>query len=336
MGEQRVLWRPSSIIFMCCLAGGITYPALAVLLSKSLEAYETTDVTKTNSIALMFFVVALGNLAVYSIIDWLSNIVAQIYCGDVFSSTLQQDMSFFDEPENGTGALVSRLASEPTSLQELLPINISHILICVVNLISSYVLAIIYGWKLGLALTCGTLPVIVGSGYMRIRLESKFKEDTVERYATSNAMASEAVMGIRTISSLALERTVVERYKKSLQGILVSAAEYTSSQVYTVYLSVVFSSEAAAISFQHTTNISKASTAISYIFRLRRDRISSSGEDDADFQLDPATEDLRGMEIVFENVHFSYPLRPEQQVLQKINISITSGKVARCKFRCRF
>lgn len=57
---------------------GITYPAMAVLVSKSLEAYETTDVTKANFFALMFFVVALGNLVLYATTGWLSNVVAQV------------------------------------------------------------------------------------------------------------------------------------------------------------------------------------------------------------------------------------------------------------------
>jgi ATP-binding cassette subfamily B (MDR/TAP) protein 1 len=58
-------------------AGG-TYPALAVLFSKTLETFETVDVDKTNFFALMFFVVALGNLVLYAIAGWFTNIVAQV------------------------------------------------------------------------------------------------------------------------------------------------------------------------------------------------------------------------------------------------------------------
>lgn len=51
---------------------------MAVLVSKSLEQYETTDVTKANFFALMFFVVALGNLCIFAAVGWLSNVVAQV------------------------------------------------------------------------------------------------------------------------------------------------------------------------------------------------------------------------------------------------------------------
>lgn len=128
-------------------------------------------------------------------------------------------MAFFDHPEHGTGALVSRLSTEPTSLQDLISMNLILIIVIIVNLLSSSILGIAYGWKLGLVLSLGALPLLIGAGYVRIRLEFKFEDETAVRFAKSSALASEAVMAIRTVSSLALERAVVERYRLSLEGI---------------------------------------------------------------------------------------------------------------------
>lgn len=149
--------------------------------------------------------------------------IMRYYRAELFDSTLRQDMPFFDNPNNSTGALVSRLSSEPTSLAELLSMNLSLLLINVVNLVSSSILAIAYGWKLGLVLALGALPVLVAMGYMRIRLEFKFEDDTAGRFAQSSGLASEAVMAIRTVSSLALEGALIERYRASLQGIATGA-----------------------------------------------------------------------------------------------------------------
>ncbi|KAG8413824.1 hypothetical protein J3458_012314 [Metarhizium acridum] len=369
--EQRTLWWPTFVVLLTCVAGGGTYPALAVLFSKMMEAFETIDVDKGNFFALMFFVVALGNLVLYAVAGWLSNIVAQTtmryYRGEIFNNTLRQDMPFFDKPENGTGALVSRLASEPTSLQELLSMNISLLVICIVNLVASCILAIISGWKLGLVLTFGALPFVVGSGYMRIRLEFKFEGDTVERFAKSSAVAAEAVMGIRTVSSLALERAVIERYREKLQGIarhaigslgykmffyalsqsvsmlamglgfwyggkLVSTGEYTSGQFYIIFIAIVFSGEAAAMLFQYSTSITKAGTAINYIFRLRRDRIlfdddDSGGRPEGNGTVAEKGTSGKGTEMTFDKVQFSYPLRPKQKVLRGVDVAIKSGKM---------
>jgi ATP-binding cassette subfamily B (MDR/TAP) protein 1 len=147
----------------------------------------------------------------------------KFYRAELFENTLRQDMSFFDSPDNSSGALVSRLSSEPTSLQELISMNLALILINVVNVLSSSILAIAYGWKLGLVLALGALPAIVGAGYMRIRLETKLVDDAASLFATSSGVASEAAMAIRTVSSLALERTIIKRYDASLQGLAQTA-----------------------------------------------------------------------------------------------------------------
>ncbi|GAO17306.1 hypothetical protein UVI_02044640 [Ustilaginoidea virens] len=304
--------------------------------------------------------------------------VMKHYRGEIFDNTLRQDMSFFDKPENATGALVARLASEPTSLQELLSINIALIAVAIINLVCSCILAIAYGWKLGLVLTLGALPFVVGSGYIRIRLESRFEEDTVERFAKSSAMAAEAVMGIRTVASLALEKAVIDRYSEKLRGItrhsirslgfkmffysisqstsllamglgfwygskLVSTGEYSSGQFYIVFLAVIFSGEAAATFFQYSTSITKAGTAMNYIFRLRRDRISLDGEEDdggndnarnAGLAIVSDTEPPqgekasgKGSEIAFDKVCFSYPLRPKQTILRGVDMAIQASKM---------
>lgn len=143
----------------------------------------------------------------------------KFYRGEIFNNTLRQDMAFFDNPNHGTGALVSRLSTEPTSLQELLSMNVALIMINIVTVLSSTILAIVYGWKLGLALVFGALPVLVISGYVRVRLEYKFDDDTAARFAKSSNLASEAVLGIRTVSSLALEGAVIERYSSALEGL---------------------------------------------------------------------------------------------------------------------
>ena len=128
-------------------------------------------------------------------------------------------MAFFDEPGNTTGALASRLSTEPSHLQELISFNIGLVLINVVNVVASCVLAIVYGWKLGLVLALAALPPLVFSGYLRIRLEFRLDDEKAARFADSAGIASEGVLAIRTVASLALEREIVEKVRQSLHRI---------------------------------------------------------------------------------------------------------------------
>ncbi|KAF4982685.1 hypothetical protein FZEAL_1747 [Fusarium zealandicum] len=346
------------------LLKGATYPSLAVLFARTMKAFETKDVAETNFYALMFFVVAIGNLILYAGAGWISNEIGQyvmaVYRAELFDNTLRQDMTFFDDPDRGTGALVSRLAAEPTNLQELLSINVALILINIVCVLSSAVLAIVYGWKLGLVLTLGALPVLVGSGYVRIRLEYKFDDDTADRFAKSSSLASEAVLGIRTVSSLALERAIIERYSGALEGLakeaisglgwkmvfyslsqsvsflamalgfwyggrLVSTGEYSTEQFYIIFIAVIFSGEAAAMLFQYSTSVTKARTSINYIFQLRRQCVLHDNDDNASQGEKSSSE--KGLDVVCEDIGFAYPRRPRLQVLSGININIEAGKM---------
>ncbi|KAF4982491.1 hypothetical protein FDECE_17504 [Fusarium decemcellulare] len=364
--QKQDLWFFGVILLVVSLAGGATYPSLAILFSKTMKAFETVDVSEANFFSLMFFIVAIGNLILYAGAGWVCNEIGQyimaVYRAELFDNTLRQDMTFFDDPDRGTGALVSRLAVEPTNLQELLSMNLSLILINIVTVLSSAILAIAYGWKLGLVLTLGALPVLVGSGYVRIRLEYKFDDDTADRFAKSSSLASEAVLGIRTVSSLALERAIIERYSSALEGLareaigglgwkmlfyafsqsasflamalgfwyggrLVSTGEYSTDQFYVVFIAVIFSGEAAAIMFQYSTSITKARTSINYIFQLRRQRCLHDNQDNGPDVSSNEKSSEKGVDVACEEIGFAYPRRPKLQVLRGIDIGIESGKM---------
>lgn len=184
----------------------------------------------------MFFIVAIGNLIVFATVGWVSNIVAQHvsrrYRGEIFDLILKQDMAFFDDEAHASGALASNLSSYPTNMCELLGFNLMLICINVVNIISSSILALVIGWKLGLAVVFGALVPIVFCGYLRIRLEFQLEEATGKRFASSAALASEAVSAIRTVSSLALERHILDRYQARLQGV---AARSMKALIWTMF-----------------------------------------------------------------------------------------------------
>jgi ATP-binding cassette subfamily B (MDR/TAP) protein 1 len=312
--------------------------------------------------ALMFFVMALGNLVAYAAMGWMSSIVSQeiarSYRLEIFNNVLRQEMAFFDDPDNGTGALVSRLSTEPTALQELLSSNIALILTITVNLVSSCVLATSYGWKLGLVLTFGAFPPLLASGYVRIRLEFKLDDYTASRFANSAGIAAEAVSAIRTVASLAMEDEILAKYEDSLRSIakrsatslvstmfwyalsqsmsflsmalgfwyggrLISFGEYTSQQFYTVFIAVIFSGEAAASLFQYTTSITQARGAANFVFNLRR----QVGKDMKDnYPPGDGGSSTAAVEVECRDLEFSYPRRPMSKVLKDVSFLVQPGQ----------
>jgi len=277
----------------------------------------------------------------------------------MFKDVLNQDLEFFDKPGNTTGALVSRLSTQPTQIQDLLGMNLSLIIIGVVTIISSTILAIVIGWRLGLVLALGAQPVAVVFGYLRVRLEYKLDDDIDQKFADSAAMASEAVAAIRTVSSLALERKIIEQYSESLAGIqrrsikslmwtmfwlalthsinflvmalglwygskLLAKGEYTTEQFFIVFTSILLSGEAVAQFFMFTTSITKGTSAANYMLWLHS-LVPVMREKGSGHEFKPATSTAAAA-VNCDDLRFTYPQRPNIPILRGISVDTQPGQ----------
>lgn len=202
--------------------GGV-FPGQAVLLGGVMDIFQLPlDEMRRrgNFLALMFFVLGLGCLVVYFSLGWITNIVAQTmnqkFRKSMLDSMLRQDVQFFDRAENTVGALTGRLDSYTQAILELMGFNISLILITMISVTASSILAIVVSWKLGLVGVFAGIPPLLVAGYTRIRLETKMDDGNSKRFSHSASVASEAVTAIRTVSSLAIEHSVLRRYTDEL------------------------------------------------------------------------------------------------------------------------
>ncbi|RYP43462.1 hypothetical protein DL770_011677 [Monosporascus sp. CRB-9-2] len=367
--EQRNLWGLYAILTFLCVLGGGTFPAQAVIFAQTLQVFQMrgSDVVRRGDFwALMFFVVALANFFLYFVLGWLANIIIQKvsrrYRRELFRDTMKQDIAFFDLEHNATGAICARLLTHASNLNELLGINSGLILINVVTVIAVSVLGIAYGWKLGLVCVFAALPPLLLSGYLRIRLEYKLEEDTSARFASSAAIAAEAISAIRTVSSLTLENKMLEMYRERLDivaeqsvkaltftmlwyaltqsinflamalgfwygGKLISTGEYTNEQFFVVFIAVVLGGENAAAFFQYTTSITKATGSANYIFWLRQRApgIDNSFSDDEPSS-DGFSQDTGAVAVDCRALDFAYPSRPRSNVVSGVNVNIPPGK----------
>ncbi|KIX98883.1 uncharacterized protein Z520_05344 [Fonsecaea multimorphosa CBS 102226] len=363
--EQKSLYWCFMVTTVACFIGGGTYPAQAVLFSKLLTIFQLTGKQardRADFYSLMFFVVAIGNLVAYFTIGWICNIIAQTvthrYRTEMFKRVLEQDIEFFDLPDNTSGALTSKLSTLPNQLQELIAFNIMLILIVCVNVVSSSILALAYGWKLGLVVVFGALPPLLLSGYLRIRLETKLEADVGDKFAESAGLANEAVSSIRTVASLTLETHILEEYSQMLSNMvlkstralvwtmfwfslsqsivflamalgfwygsrLLASGEYTTGQFYTIFIGVLFAGQAAGEFFGYTTSITKARSAANYILWLRTLQPTIRETD---------TNQANGPEgdgpVDLEDVEFRYRQRETSRVIRGISMSIKPGQFA--------
>ncbi|KAL5914602.1 hypothetical protein ACKVWC_007219 [Pyricularia oryzae] len=361
--ETPGLWFSMLAVVSACVVACALFPAQAILMAYMVEVFTLTGdemLTRGNFLSSMFVVLAAGCLVFYYILGYYTNVVGQVLTHklrrDIFEQILRQDLQFFDRPENNIGALASRVDAHPQSVFELMSLNIGLITTAALNIASCSVLGIVFSWKLGLVIVLAGLPVVVGCGFLKMRFDARLDRETAGRLSTSSAIASESVTAIRTVSSLAIESSVLAKYTLELdnavdkskrplasmmvwfaatQGVefwfmalgfwygtrLVADREITLFQFFVSFMSVFFSAQATSQIFQFSTSMTKGMNGANYIFWLTgiKPTVSPTPENN-----DRAPRS--GGPIDLHDVRFSYPLRPDATVLKDVSLEIKRGQ----------
>lgn len=116
------------------------------------------------------------------------------------------------------GALTSGIDSDAQAIFELMGFSIAVIAIAIVTAIAGSIMAIAVSWKLGLVGVFAGIPPMLLAGYVRIRTETKMDAEIDKKFSKSASVASETVLAIRTVSSLAIEEDVLRRYTAELDA----------------------------------------------------------------------------------------------------------------------
>ncbi|CAG8442720.1 24844_t:CDS:2 [Gigaspora rosea] len=291
------------------IVNGCIYPIFTVIFSNILQSFTKIDneLKRDAKIwSLMFLVIAVGTL----ICNFIQG-TAFGYSGEklilrvrsaTFASILRQNISFFDEEKHTTGVLTSELALNATYLNGLAGATLSTLLQLCFTVFGGLILALIVGWKF--ALVCmSCIPVIIGSGILRIKMLNGFQQKTKKAYESSAQFACESTKNIRTVAALTHEEDRLRIYYNMLdepmhQGFkiaflisiifavaqsvifltnalafwyssrLIIVGEYDIRKMFTVFVAVIFGSMSAGRAFAFAPDIAKARTAAASIISL--------------------------------------------------------------------
>lgn len=278
-----------------------------------------------------------------------------------FRAMLRQDIEFFDRDENTAGALTSFLSTETTHMAGLSGATLATILMSGSTLIACCIISLAIGWKLGLV-CISTVPVLLGCGFLRVWMLSKFQRRSKKAYDKSASFASEAMTAIRTVASLTREEDVLKLYRDSVAeqlrastrsvlrssilyaasqsllflcfalgfwygGTLIANGEYTLFQFFVVFSEIIFGAQSAGVMFSFAPDMSKAKTAAAELKRLfdRRPKIDPWSTEGERVSRTDADGGIRGT-IEFRDVHFRYPTRPDVPVLRGLNLRVEPGQ----------
>uniref|UniRef100_A0A670JSL6 Bile salt export pump n=1 Tax=Podarcis muralis TaxID=64176 RepID=A0A670JSL6_PODMU len=270
-----------------------------------------------------------------------------------FEAMLGEEIGWFDDHRNSPGALTTRLATDASQVQGATGSQIGMIVNSVTNIGVAIVIAFYFSWKLSLVIIC-FLPFLALSGVVQSQMLTGFASQDKQALEATGKISNEALANIRTVAGIGKEKKFIEAYEKELEvpyraavqkanvygfcfgfaqsilfiansvsyrygGFLVDKEGLHYS--YVVISAIVTSGTALGRASSYTPNYAKAKIAAARFFQLV-DRVPQiSVYSDAGEKWD----NFRGS-IEFLNCKFTYPSRPNVQVLNGLSVSVKSGQ----------
>ncbi|KAK3084195.1 hypothetical protein FSP39_009850 [Pinctada imbricata] len=318
-----------------------------------------SDLTRTAIIMLLIYIVG-------SIFSMFRNglftlagqrLVARLRT-ELFSHIVQQEIAFFDTTR--TGELCNRLASDTQVLQNATTVNISMLVRYILQMIGSLALM----FYLNAALTgvlLAVVPLVSITAVQYGKFVKRMQQQFQDRLADAGTMAEESISSIRTVRSFSGEnkvsKTYAEHVDKSYQigrklaiagglfeGIVgsmtagaitlvlwyggklvydnthghhsgITPGVLTSFLLYTLQVAMAFALMSALYG-----DFMKAVGASVRIFDLL-DRKATVPNDGGEIMTR-----LSGR-VEFKDIFFTYPSRPETQVLKGISFTVNPGEM---------
>ncbi|KAF9014658.1 Multidrug resistance protein 1, partial [Haplosporangium bisporale] len=351
--------------WVLCLLGcffaiiqGALFPGFSQIFSRALNTLvdsKNPDFTKNaNHYALLFFIVAFVGF-----IGFCGGMVCFLIVGErvtrrmrylSYKAILSQEMAFFDRPENSTGALASRLATDAQQMFDM----VSQVILTTVSAISTISVGLGFAfaatWQMTLIILAA-VPVIGLGQYLELAALTGFGEKTRKAYERSGQVAGEAIANIRTVVSLAKEDRFESRYlevtrqphkyamNKAIyasfgfamsQGVsywsysigfyggyrLVQAGIIDWSQMFNCMFGIVF----MAMSLGHITaelpKYAKGKQSAINIYELF-DKDTTIDADCDGIKLDS----IQGS-LALQKVDFNYPTRPDIEIFKGVDIKV--------------
>ncbi|XP_028035436.1 multidrug resistance protein homolog 49-like [Bombyx mandarina] len=273
-----------------------------------------------------------------------------------FASLLKQEIGFFDKETNTVGAICARLSGDTAEVQGATGLRIGLILQGISSVVVGFLLAISYNWKLTLVATV-FLPLMVGSIWLEGIISQKAQIDERNAMESATAIATEAVVSIKTVQSLGVETVFLQKFQDALKtacvavayktrwrglvyglGVYIPFMAYCSATVYGAvlvaygemeYKLVLLVNEAImygaymlgqSLVYAPSLNTAKACGAriLSIIQRQPKIHNAVGVKDKKDW--------VASGNFSMRDVEFCYPTRPSQRVLKGIDLKMEAGK----------
>ncbi|KAB2634222.1 ABC transporter B family member 11-like [Pyrus ussuriensis x Pyrus communis] len=347
---------------IAAIANGVVFPIFGLVFGNVIKTlFDPPHLLRNNSKfwALIFIVLGVGSCITFPSRQYLFAVAGSRLIKRVrsmcFEKVVYMEVSWFEDPENSSGAIGATLSADVAYLRGLVGDALGLVVQNLATAIAGLHIAFVANWQLTLIIIV-LLPLLGVNGYFQFKFMKGFSANAKRMYEEASQVANDAVGSIRTIASFCAEEKVVELYQRKCEGHiktgirqglisgigfgvslflqfsvfacifyagsrLVAEGKTTSADVFRVFFALTIATVGISQSDSLAPDISKGRSAVASIFAIldRKSKIDSS--DDSGTTI----ENLKG-EIEICHVSFKYPTRPDVPIFKDLCLTIHHGK----------
>ncbi|CAB4306736.1 unnamed protein product [Prunus armeniaca] len=341
---------------------GVLFPVFGLLLSKAIKMfYEPHNELRMDSKKWAGVYVGMGCLSL--VVIPVQNFFFGVAGGKLierirsltFEKVVYQQISWFDDPANSSGAIGARLSSDASTLKSLVGDALALLAQNIATILAGLIIGFTANWKLAL-IVLAVSPLLILQGTLQTKFLKGFSADAKLMYEEASQVANDAISSIRTVASFCSEKKVMDAYQKKCdapmkQGVrlgvvsgagfgfsffsmfctnalvfyvgavLVKHGQATFEQVFKVFFALTISAMGVSQATGMAPDSNKAKDSAASIFQILDSKPKIDSSSDTGITLST----LVG-EIELQHVSFKYPTRPDVQIFRDICLKMPSGK----------
>ncbi len=271
----------------------------------------------------------------------------------VYSKIITLPVYFFEQRR--VGELTSRISSDVTQLQDVLSLTLAELFRQMATLIVGTIIIFYLSWKLTLFMLA-TFPVMIVAAIFFGKFIRTLSKQSQDALANANVVVEETLQSVNTVKAFTNERLEITRYTNALASVVTNALRaakyrgvFVSFIIFALFggiVGVVWYGgslvQAKELPFAdlltfiiYTMFIGGSVGGMGDLYAQVQKTIGSSERildileetPEVDVINPPAVLSIpvEG-NIAFRNVHFSYPSRPDIEVLKGISFDVKAGR----------
>uniref|UniRef100_A0A1I8EWB6 Uncharacterized protein n=2 Tax=Wuchereria bancrofti TaxID=6293 RepID=A0A1I8EWB6_WUCBA len=348
------------LALLASLLRGMELPAFVLIFDLTFDAFAQTDLglMMRRILPVVIIYIALGVACVIVLFaatflfGWTAECVVDFLRLRAFRNVLYQDAAYFDTPSTSPAVTVTRISVDAPNIKAALDSRMMQIVNNVVAIVAMVIVSIVFNWQIG-AVGTGNLLTLLLLLLLIARQMQKLSKHALKEDLTGQ-LAIEIVEQTRTIQLITREEHFHREYVQKIQELLrlqkksgpyeailfavTSSFMFFSDMLsYAIGIALIYYGYSTPNNvFTATMSISTSGWALIMVAGCLNTFVMASPASDSLFQIintgsnssavgEGTCSEITG-DVEFKKIHFSYPTRPQRNILNGLNLTAYAGQ----------